>query len=201
MSSPVLWYATRATGLVAFVLLSGVMVLGAMTSMRVSTPRWPGFAQQALHRRVSLLTVCFVALHVLTSVLDTFVHISVAAVVVPFASSYKPVWVGAGAVAFDLLAAVVVSSVVRHRLSARTWRSVHWLALACWPIALVHALAMGTDQRLPWVLVLTFGCVLAVGTAAALRALNGSRRVEATVDDRVRVAHVRTPAPATRAVR
>jgi len=169
MSSTTLWYATRATGLVAMVLLSATTVLGIVTANRVTSRRWPGFALQDLHRRVSLLSVVFLAGHVLTSVLDTYVHIGWAAVVVPFASSYRRGWVAAGTVSLDLLLAVAVTSLLRHRLPARLWRGVHWLAYLSWPVAMAHGMAMGTDVRLGWVLDLCLACIAAVVGATAWR--------------------------------
>ena len=169
MSSPVLWYATRATGLVALCLLTAAMVLGTLTATRVSSRRWPGFAQQDLHRNVSLIAVAFLALHILTSVLDTFVHIGWAAVVVPFTSAYKRLWVGIGTIGFDLMIAVLVTSLLRHHMSARLWRAVHWLVYLSWPVAVAHAFGMGTDMRLRWVTDLTIACIVAAVCAAAWR--------------------------------
>jgi DMSO/TMAO reductase YedYZ heme-binding membrane subunit len=171
MTSPVLWYAARATGLVSLVLLTATVVLGLLTTMRVSSPRWPRFATQDLHRRVSLTTLVFLGVHILATVIDTYVHVGWAAVVVPFASPYKTVWVGAGAVAVDALAAVAVSSLARKRLRARTWRSLHWLAYLSWPAAVVHGVGIGTDMRLGWVQLLTAACVGAVGVAGVARVL------------------------------
>jgi sulfoxide reductase heme-binding subunit YedZ len=75
MSSTTLWYLTRATGIVALVLLTATMVLGLATTNRAKARKWPGFTQQEIHRRISLLSVVFLAVHVLTSVLDTYVSI------------------------------------------------------------------------------------------------------------------------------
>ncbi len=169
MSSPVLWYATRATGLVALVLLTATTLLGILTANRAATVRWPGFSVQDLHRRLSVITMGFLACHILTSVLDTYVHIGWAAIVVPFASSYKPVWVSLGAVGLDLLLAVAVTSHLRHTIRAGTWRAVHWLAYLSWPVALSHAFGMGTDMRQGWVIDLTVGCIAVVVGAAAWR--------------------------------
>jgi methionine sulfoxide reductase heme-binding subunit len=194
VSSPVLWYATRATGLVALVLLSLTMVLGIMTANRVGARWWPRFAQQDLHRRVSMVAVVFLAAHVLTSVVDTYVHIGWAAVVVPFASSYKRVWVAVGTVGADLMLAIGVTSLWRHRMSPRLWRAVHWLAYLSWPVALAHAFGMGTDMRLPWVTDLAVACIVAVLAAAAWRAtkaLADRRRVLAYAAVRARARGVR----------
>ena len=75
MSSTSLWYATRASGIVALVLLTVTMVLGLATTGRIRARNWPGYAQQELHRRLSIIAIVFVGIHVLTSVLDTFVHV------------------------------------------------------------------------------------------------------------------------------
>ncbi len=169
MSSTVLWYASRATGLVALVLLTATMVLGVLTATRVSGRLWPGFATQELHRRVSLTALVFLAVHILTAVLDTYVHIGLDSVVVPFVSPYKALWIGLGAVSVDLLLAVAVSSLVRHRIPARVWRGTHWLAYASWPVAVLHGFAVGPDMRLGWVAWLTVGCIVAVAGAVSWR--------------------------------
>jgi len=162
VSSPVLWYATRATGLVAMLLLTATILLGIFTTARFHRPNWPRFAQQSLHRNVSLLTLAFVTVHVLTSVLDTYVHIGWSAIFVPFASHYRPFWVGLGSIALDLFLAVLISSVVRHWISARIWRGLHWLAYASWPVAIAHGIGTGTDAWRSWSTSLTLACVLAV---------------------------------------
>ncbi|HEY5023961.1 MAG TPA: ferric reductase-like transmembrane domain-containing protein [Acidimicrobiales bacterium] len=176
MSSPVLWYATRATGLVALVLLTATTVLGVLTANRSATVRWPGFSVQDLHRRLSVTAMAFLACHILTSVLDSYVHIGWTAIVVPFASSYKRLWVGLGSVGIDLLLAVAVTSHLRHKIRAGTWRAVHWLAYLSWPVALSHAFGMGTDMRQGWVIALTVSCMAAVIGAALWRISLAARR-------------------------
>jgi sulfoxide reductase heme-binding subunit YedZ len=187
----VLWYATRATGLVALVLLTTTMVLGIVTANRAGSRWWPRFAQQDLHRRVSMIAMAFLAGHVVTSVLDTYVHIGWASVVVPFASSYKRTWVALGTIGLDLLIAVAVTSLLRHRIDARLWRALHWLAYLSWPVALAHTFGMGTDVRLRWVTGLAVACIVAVlGSVAWRVGLAVARRrrvlVLAAVRDRAR---------------
>ena len=164
-----LWYATRATGIVALVLLTMTTVLGILTANRVSTRAWPGFAQQELHRRVSMTAMLFLLAHVLTSVADSFVHIGWAAVVVPLASSYQRFWVALGTVGLDLLLAVTLTSLLRHRMPVRLWRALHWLAYLSWPVALAHAFGMGTDMGTPWVVMLAVACVVSVLGSGAWR--------------------------------
>jgi predicted ferric reductase len=164
-----LWYATRATGVVALVLLTLTVALGVAGSVRYEAPALPRLIRAGLHRNISLLAVAFVAAHVVTTVLDSYTSISLASALVPFTSSYRPLWLGLGAIASDLLLALIVTSLLRSRLSQRTWRSVHMLAYASWPIALWHGLGTGTDARLPWLLALEAVCLLTVAGAVCWR--------------------------------
>ena len=161
-SSTPLWYATRATGLVALVLLTASMALGLLSSVRFQRPAWPRFVTLGLHRNLALLALGFTAVHVLTTVLDSFVSIPLQDAFIPFISSYRPIWVGLGAIALDLMLALIVTSLLRTRMGLRSWRIVHWTAYLCWPVAVLHGLGTGTDTPVRWVLALTACCLLAV---------------------------------------
>jgi predicted ferric reductase len=178
------WYLTRATGVVALVLLTVSVVLGVLGPLRVSAPRWPRFAIDSLHRDVSLLVLAVLAIHIVTTVLDSFAPISLINSVIPFTGSYRPLWVGLGALSFDLLVALVVTSLVRRRLGYRAWRAIHWLAYASWPVAVLHGLGTGSDAKAWWSLLITVACVVAVAAAMWVR----FRRTEDLPVD------VRTPA-------
>jgi len=156
------WYATRGTGVVALLLLTTGVLLGVLTSTRWSSPRWPRFVVSGLHRNLTLLALAFVVVHVVTTILDGYAPIGIRDAVVPFVSHYRPIWLGLGAVAFDLLLALIVTSLARGRIGLRSWKLVHWLAYASWPVALLHAFGTGSDARAGW-----FGLV-ALGSAAAV---------------------------------
>ncbi|HEY7915950.1 MAG TPA: ferric reductase-like transmembrane domain-containing protein [Acidimicrobiales bacterium] len=196
-SSTALWYTTRATGIVALVLLTGTMVLGILTAGRARARSWPAFAQAELHKRVSLLAMVFLAFHVLTSVLDTYVDVGWGAIIVPFASSYRPVWTGLGTVGVDLLLAVAISSALRQRISASTWRGIHWLAYGSWPVAMAHSLGMGTDASRLWMTGLAGACSLAVLGSLAWRMIdhNQSRARALATGARTRAVPARYAAP------
>lgn len=168
-SSTALWYASRATGVVALVLLTVVMLLGVMVTRKRSVPGLPRFGTTNLHRNLSLLAVLFVAVHVITAIADPFVTIGIAASVIPFTSPYETLWVGLGAVSLDLLAALIVTSLLRARIGRRTWRLVHWLSYAAWPVALLHSIWSSKDFQHGWLLWLGIGCAAAVVLAAAWR--------------------------------
>ncbi len=174
--TPPLWYLSRGSGVVTLVLLTVTVVLGITTSARWATAHWPRFVVVGLHRNLSLLAVAFLGLHITTTVVDGYVPIRWLDVVVPFVSAYKPLWLGLGAIAFDLLAAVLVTSLLRSRLSQPVWRAVHWLAYGCWPVAVVHGLGIGSDSRQAWLLLIDSLAVVAVVAAGWWRLQIGSVR-------------------------
>ena len=175
-----LWYLSRGTGVVSLLLLTAAVVLGVAGPLRAR----PRALLANLHRSVPLLAIAFVVAHVLTTVADGYAPIGVKDLILPFLSPYRPVWLGLGTVAFDLLLALVATSLLRARIGLRGWRAVHWLAYLSWPVALAHGLGTGTDARSGWLLVLSALCTVAVAVAVVLRvlqtpALEGGSRLAA----------------------
>jgi predicted ferric reductase len=155
-----LWFASRATGLVALPLLTMSVVLGIVGAGRGASERWPRFTVAALHRNIAMMSVLFLAVHVSTAIIDPYAGIGWLDAVVPFDSVYRPFWLGLGSVALDLLLAVLVTSLLRPRISLRVWRAVHWAGYACWPVAVAHGIGIGgKDSGLGWVLSLNVSCV------------------------------------------
>ena len=182
MSTRELWYLSRGTGMVAFTLLSLALVLGIMSRAPAGVLSLPRFVVAGLHRNVSLLLTAFIAVHVTASILDPYAGLRLVDAFLPLASSYRPLWVGLGAVALDLLAAVTITSLIRARLGLRAWRAVHWAVYAIWPVALVHALGTGSDVR--------SGLLLVVGSlsSAVVIAAVTVRVLIADISPRARVA-------------
>ena len=168
------WYLSRGTGAVALVLLTVSVLLGILDQRRWRPPGWPRFVLDALHRNVSLLVLAILVVHIVTSVLDSFAPIRLVDAVVPFVAVYRPIWLGLGALSFDLLLAVLLTSVLRRQFGQRAWRFVHWLAYVSWPVAVVHGLGTGTDTKAGWMLVLTATCVVAVLIATWVRVISAS---------------------------
>lgn len=167
------WYLTRSSGAVALILLTLALVLGVVDVRRWSTEKWPRFVVDSLHRNVSLLALAFLGLHILTAALDSFATISLINAVIPFTGSYRPFWLGLGALSFDLMLAVIVTSLMRRRMGHSTWRAVHWLSYASWPIALLHGLGTGSDVKSSWMLALSVGCLIAILAAVSVRVAAG----------------------------
>jgi methionine sulfoxide reductase heme-binding subunit len=168
------WYLTRSTGAVALLLLTLAIALGVADVQRWSTARWPRFVVDGLHRNISLLAMVFLVAHILTSVLDSFAPISLIDSVIPFTGAYRPFWLGLGAVAFDLLLAVTVTSLLRQRMGFASWRAIHWLTYLSWPIALLHGFGTGSDVKGGvWLMALSIGCLAIVAAAVLARVVRG----------------------------
>ncbi len=164
-----LWYATRAAGTMALLLLTGAVALGVATAGRYAPVRVARFELGSLHRNLSVLALVFLAVHITTAVADSFVHLGWLVALVPFGASYRPLWLGLGTAAFDLLLAVALTSAVRLRIGRRWWKAVHWTSYAAWPLALFHALGTGSDTRSPLQLTLYAVCLAAVVAAVGWR--------------------------------
>jgi sulfoxide reductase heme-binding subunit YedZ len=164
-----MWFLTRGTGVTTLILLTLTVALGVANVRRLSGRGIPRFVLDAVHRNAALLSVAFLAVHVSTSVLDGYVQIRWLDAVIPFGGHYRPFWLGLGAVSLDLMAAVVVTSLLRQRLGHRTWRLTHWLAYASWPVAFAHSLGMGTDATSTWMIGLALACLAVVGAAIVFR--------------------------------
>lgn len=173
MPDTFLWYTTRGAGAVSVVLLTAVVVLGILATVRAQSPNWPLFLTTGLHRNIALTTLVFLVLHIVTAVVDPFTNLGWAAAIVPFSSYYRTFWLGLGVIAFELLVAIVVTSLVRGLLGLRTWRLIHWLTYAAWPIGIVHGFGTGTDVWSAWFIVLNAVCVGVVVIAAGYRFLAG----------------------------
>jgi methionine sulfoxide reductase heme-binding subunit len=174
VNNSLLWYASRGAGAVTLILLSGVVVLGLLSVLRFEAAGWPRFLTAALHRNLALLSVLFLALHIVTAVVDPYINLGWAVAVLPFSSSYRTLWLGLGTVAAELVAAVVLTSLLRRVLGRAAWRGAHWLAYLAWPVALVHGLGTGTDSGSSWMLAIDVFCAGSVVVALGVRVWNGS---------------------------
>jgi predicted ferric reductase len=192
MGDQLLWYTTRGSGAVSLILLSAVVMLGVLSSLRVQGQGWPRFLTPTLHRNVALIAVVFLAFHVVTAIVDPFTHLGWLAAVIPFSSYYRTFWLGLGTIALELLTAIVITSLARRFIGRIAWRATHWLAYASWPIAVVHGLGTGTDAWSAWLFALTALCVGAVSVAAGHRLLIGSRDPLATMRTGFRTSVTRT---------
>ncbi len=176
MNGPMLWFLNRGTGIVLLVLMTISVVLGVLSARSRAGGAAPGFVRSLVHRNVALLAVALLVVHVTSAVVDTYVDIRWWDVVVPWGGLYQPFWLGLGALSFDLLAAVTITSLLRTRLPHSLWRLVHWVGYLAWGIAVIHGIGIGTDSDAQWSVALTVACVVAVGLAVVVRVAGTVRK-------------------------
>jgi sulfoxide reductase heme-binding subunit YedZ len=169
------WYAARAAGLVAYLLVSSSVALGLLLAGRARLERWPRFALEDVHRFAGMLAGTFIALHVLMIGIDSQAHLGLGELIVPFASHYRPFWTGMGIVAAELLVALAVTNHYRKRLPHTIWRRFHYVNLAVWLAATGHGLGAGTDSGAGWFLTL-YAVTTTTIVLLAIRRFSGSRQ-------------------------
>lgn len=139
------WYTARSTGIVAWALLAAGIVWGLLLSTKAlgrrPRPNW----MLDLHRFLGGASVVFVALHVVSIILDSYVHFNVVQVLVPFTASWHPAAVAWGIASLYLLLAVEITSLLRNRISKRAWRLTHFASFPLYLTATTHAFSAGTD--------------------------------------------------------
>jgi predicted ferric reductase len=167
LTSPYFWYTTRATGFVALILFTLVVALGTFVANRIGGTYVGRFELNELHRSITMVAIVFLMVHILTTLLDSYVPTGWISAVIPLTSKYEPVHVALGAVAFDLILAVWISSLLKARIANRSWRFIHWFSWLALASALAHSFLTGTDSRSSWGLALGIVCG-AVAFASAL---------------------------------
>jgi sulfoxide reductase heme-binding subunit YedZ len=186
MDGPILWFLNRGSGFVLLALLSLTVVVGVLATRNNAGGRVPRFLTQTVHRDLGLLSVVLLVVHVVTAVTDSFVDISWWQAFSPIGATYEPLWLGLGTLVLDILLVIVGTSLLRHRLSHRSWRRVHLCAYGAWAIAVVHGLGIGTDTGTGFATATYAVCVISVALALAVRLRDVSRRggaVAASADD------------------
>lgn len=167
--SSALWYLGRGTGVVALVLLTLAVCLGILTRSGRRVPGLPRFTVADLHRTASLTGAGLIALHVTSLLLDPYAQLRLVDLVVPFQGQYRPMYLGLGTLAVDLILLVVATSLLRHRLGPRAFRAVHWATYVLWPFAFLHGLGIGTDAPTTWFTGVAAACAGAVAAAGMWR--------------------------------
>jgi sulfoxide reductase heme-binding subunit YedZ len=181
-SSPAIWYAARASGVAAYLILTLTVAVGISMGGKAQSRRWPRFAVEDVHRFGGLLVGSLIGVHVVTIAADSFLPFSVGQLVIPFTAAYRPLWTGLGICAAEVLVALAITNHYRKRLPYRFWRKAHYANFGAWALASLHGMLAGTDRSAPWLVLLY---AVAIGGVAMLllwrfggEAL-GSRRVAA----------------------
>lgn len=165
------WLISRASGLIAFALLSAAVILGLLMSTK-SANRWlPPRISYELHGTLSVLSLVFLALHGGALLFDGFFSFTPLSLLVPFASPYKPLWVGLGVIAGWATAAVSASVRFRKQMGYARWRRLHYLSFVAYVLSLIHGMTSGSDTSLPLVQALYLGSAGTIATLLMVRIL------------------------------
>ena len=164
-----LWAFGRGAGVTALALFTLSIVLGIVARSGRRVPWLGRFGTSDLHRTAALTGTGLVIAHVVTLWFDPFAQLRLVDFVFPFLGAYRPMWLGLGTFALDLLAVVVVVSLLRQRVGPKVFKTVHWATYVLWPVALLHALGNGTDGGSTWFRALAVVSISAVVTAVGWR--------------------------------
>ena len=198
------WYVTRASAVIAWVLLTVAVLWGVLLSTRVlrkiDNPSW----LQDLHRYLGGTALVMVVLHMVSLVLDGYAHFSIEELLVPFAIEprFAGLPIALGIVAFYILVAVQASSYLKNRIPQKVWKGIHYASYAALVGVSFHAgFSSSKDVSQFWYQSLAI-VLVALGAAAAItRILVGSRvKTSATHRPRGATATAARPAPAARAL-
>lgn len=165
--STITWDAARAGGFAAYLLLTLAVTAGLVLRNRWQSERWPRLVTNELHGYLSLLGLVFIAVHVAAVTIDPFTHFGLAEILLPFASHYRPLWMGLGIVSLYLLLSVWLSTRLRTRIGHGLWRRIHLLAFLVYAAATVHGLGSGSDTRTSWAIAIYAVSVSVVGGLTA----------------------------------
>jgi sulfoxide reductase heme-binding subunit YedZ len=144
------WLASRASGLLALILVTISVGIGLMMAGKVM--RRPGLSRKliAIHEQTALAGLIAIAVHGITLLGDPWLHPGVAGVTVPFAMSFHTAFTGLGIIGGYLAMALGLSFYARRRIGAKLWRKAHRATVVVYVLGLVHALGAGTDASAPW---------------------------------------------------
>ena len=169
MYDQVLWFTTRGWGAVSLLMLTASVCFGLVTVARLGSDGWPRFLNLEMHRRVSLISIVFLVVHVLAAVFDPFAKLGFAAAIVPLASTYRPLPVALGVISMYLFIALIVTGLLRNRMPQPLWRTIHWSSYAMWPLAVLHSVLSGSDTGSLWMLAIDGVCFALVAVCLVLR--------------------------------
>lgn len=144
------WLASRASGLVALVLVTISVGIGLMMAGKLA--RRPGMPRvlAAIHEQTALAGLVAITVHGITLIGDPWLNPGVSGVLVPFTMDYRPLWTGLGTIAGFLALLLGLSFYARRSFGTKLWRKAHRATVVVYVLAIGHTLGAGTDAAAPW---------------------------------------------------
>lgn len=144
------WTIIRASGVGAYLMLFASVAWGLAATTAPLGKRFSKVSASTLHQAMSTVALVLLGLHLTSLFADTFMPFSIAELVVPMTSEYRPAAVTLGIVAMDATLIVIVASWLRRRIGTTWWRRSHLLATPAFALAMLHGVFAGTDSQRPW---------------------------------------------------
>jgi DMSO/TMAO reductase YedYZ heme-binding membrane subunit len=173
-SDPTIWFVARASGLVAYALLTASVLAGLILKSKPFGRRLRAITAMEIHRTLSFLGLAAIGLHATALVLDKAAHITLSDLFIPGVAAYRPVWTGLGVISAELMVALIVSFPLRKVFGFKTWRKLHWASYGTFALAATHGITAGTDTGKSWTDAIYIGSLSLVAAAIAWRVLTRS---------------------------
>lgn len=172
------WLASRASGVVALLLVTASVGIGLTMASKIVRRRGAGPALVRVHEQTALAGLIAIAVHGITLLGDRWLNPGVGGLLVPFTMSYRPAFTGLGIVAGYLAALLGLSFYARRRIGTKLWRKLHRATVLVWILGVVHTLGAGTDASSPWLQVVMLATGAPIVALFALRTVRGRRKVQ-----------------------
>jgi sulfoxide reductase heme-binding subunit YedZ len=159
-SSKAYWFISRSSGVLAYMLLTLGVMWGLVQSGAILRPTIPPLLAFGLHSFLNWASLAMTALHALILLGDNYIKLTLADLVIPFTSPYRPLFVGLGVLAFYLMFLLALSFYARRQLGQKTFRTLHYASYLTYLLVTWHSLGAGSDSHLLWPLyVLSLGAI------------------------------------------
>jgi predicted ferric reductase len=172
------WYTIRATGIIAYLLLTASVVAGLMMTNRALPAGQPRVDLFDVHSFTALLAIVFGGVHGLALLLDTFIGFTPAQILIPFISSYEPFGVGIGIISLYLTGGIYASFWAKRFIGHRAWRALHFGSFLGFLMAAGHGILSGSDSGSTWILGM-YGLSIAVVIGLTARRISTAKRARA----------------------
>lgn len=157
-SNHIWWLASRASGIVALMLLTytvlvGLMMGGKLVQRAAGRPGKGSLAIKHLlqsHEYTSLAALIAIVVHGVTLLGDAYLHPTLGQLAIPFTIGYRSFYTGLGIIGGYVAALLGLSFYLRSRIGTARWKKLHRWTIAAYAMSVVHALGAGTDAASSW---------------------------------------------------
>jgi sulfoxide reductase heme-binding subunit YedZ len=168
-ASPALWYLTRATAVAAYITLAVGAIMGMLRPLARASNERLSWMVDIAHTSLTVLAAVLTVGHMVSLVFDTFIPFSVLNLLIPTGEPYKALGTSLGVFGMYAMAAVLLTSWAKPRLSYGFWRAAHYLSFVAFILVTLHGLLAGSDSHEPFMRAIYGACAGAVAFMGLMR--------------------------------